>query len=646
MKKRRADSFFGIHFDFHAMPGQTVCDDFRPDVVARALDAIKPDFVQCDTKGHPGLSSYSTAVGNRADAIAHDPLRMWRELTEKRGIALYGHHSGLFDRRVAADHPDWAIVKADGTVSDSYLSPFSPYADEILIPQLIELCDTYRLDGAWIDGECWGAYVDYSPWAAAAWQAAGGGEPPREGEDGYASYCDFCRQGFRDYIAKYVTALHDHDPNFQITSNWIYSAYMPEPVTVKVDFLSGDYSNTNAMESARFNGRAIAARGMTWDLMMWGQNAIPGSWQTRNRSTKELVQYCQEAAEIVAQGGGFQYFNIMYGHGGTVQEWAIPMWAKVAEFCRARQDACFGAKLVPQIGVLFPPHRTPATSSGCLYSMGMPNTKAVNAWINLLQDMQLSTSIVYPCQLGEARVRDYPVLVVPACDGLDEDAITGLTAYVRAGGRLLIDRGAAVHMPQLCGEVGTGGTALIWLDSGGALAAAETQFAPFSPDEAVTGWAYDDNYDNGRPIPAAVRRTVGKGSMILLGLDLGETYRANRTTAAKTFCRLQLDALGFVPAVTITGRGADYTDLVLTEKDGGLRVNLINFSGPHQLTPVRSYGAIPLLGPLTVTVRCAEPKLVRLIPDDGTERFAWQYRDGAVELTLDRLDIHTCICIE
>ena len=46
MKKRRADSFFGIHFDFHAMPGQTVCDDFRPDVVARALDAIKPDFVQ------------------------------------------------------------------------------------------------------------------------------------------------------------------------------------------------------------------------------------------------------------------------------------------------------------------------------------------------------------------------------------------------------------------------------------------------------------------------------------------------------------------------------------------------------------------------------------------------------------------------
>ncbi len=642
MKKRRADSFFGIHFDFHAMPGQTVCDDFRPDIVARALDEIKPDFVQCDTKGHPGLSSYPTAVGSCADGIAHDPLAMWRALTEARGIALYGHHSGLFDRRAAAAHPDWAVVSADGTVSGDYLSPFSPYVDELLIPQLIELCDGYHLDGAWVDGECWGAYVDYGPYATAAWQAAGGGAQPRPGEAGYADYCAFCREGFRRYIEKYVTALHAHDPRFQITSNWIYSAYMPEPVTVKVDFLSGDYSNTNAMESARFNGRAISARGMTWDLMMWGQNAIPGSWQTRNRSTKEPVQYCQEAAEIVAQGGGFQFFNIMYGHGGTVQEWAIPMWAQVAKFCRERQEACFGAKAVPQVGVLFPPHRTPSSASGCLYSMGMPNTKAVNAWVNLLQDMQLSTGIVYPDQLGEARVRSFPLLVVPACDGLEDDVIAGLDAYVRAGGRLLVDRGAAVHMPALCGEIDAGETALIWLDGGDALAAAETVFAPLSPDETVTGRAYDDNYDNGHPIPAAVCRAVGDGRMILLGLDLGETYRANRTTAAKDFCRRQLDALGFVPTVTISGRGASYVDLVLTEKAGGLRVNLINFAGPHQLTPVRSYGEIPLLGPLTVTVRCAEPKGVRTVPDAPC---VWQYRDGAVEITLDRLDIHTCICI-
>ena len=139
MRKKRAESFFGIHFDFHAMPGQIVAEDFRPDLIERLLDGAKPDFVQCDTKGHAGLSSYPTDVGNRADEIREDHLAMWRRLTAERDIALYAHHSGLFDFKIAEQHPDWAVVSEKGERSPSYLSPFSPYADEILIPQIKEL---------------------------------------------------------------------------------------------------------------------------------------------------------------------------------------------------------------------------------------------------------------------------------------------------------------------------------------------------------------------------------------------------------------------------------------------------------------------------------------------------------------------------
>ena len=355
MKKKRARSFLGIHFDFHAMPGQTVCRPFRPDLTARMLDAVRPDFVQCDTKGHPGLSSYPTDVGNRADEILHDPLRMWRDLTEERDIALYGHHSGLYDRKAAELHPDWAVVDENGNVSQEFLSPFSPYAEELLIPQLKELCDVYRLDGAWVDGECWGLYLDYGPYAAAAYEKETGKKTlPRRGEEGYAGYREFCREGFRRYVAKYVTALKEHNPDFEVTSNWMYSAYMPEPPSAHVDFLSGDYATSDSMESARFQGRCLAARGMTWDLMAWGQNAVPCSWQTRNRTEKEPVQYCQEASEVLALGGAFQFFNIMYGGGGILQEWMIPTWEKTAAFCRERQEICFGAKLIPQVGILYP----------------------------------------------------------------------------------------------------------------------------------------------------------------------------------------------------------------------------------------------------------------------------------------------------
>lgn len=139
MLMKRKDMFFGIHFDFHALPGQTVASDFRPDVVAKMLDEVKPDFVQCDTKGHAGLCSFPSKISANADAMNADPVRMWRDLTRERGIPIYAHHSGIYDMRAVADHPEWAQVFEDGRVSTDHASVFSPYADEYLIPTLKEL---------------------------------------------------------------------------------------------------------------------------------------------------------------------------------------------------------------------------------------------------------------------------------------------------------------------------------------------------------------------------------------------------------------------------------------------------------------------------------------------------------------------------
>ena len=80
MKKRR-DSFFGLHFDFHAGAESRVAEEMRPDVIARLLDEVRPDYVQIDTKGHPGYSSYPTKVGNPAPIMLGDQVKMWRELT-------------------------------------------------------------------------------------------------------------------------------------------------------------------------------------------------------------------------------------------------------------------------------------------------------------------------------------------------------------------------------------------------------------------------------------------------------------------------------------------------------------------------------------------------------------------------------------
>ena len=351
---KRKNFKLGIHFDFHAQDGMTVADIYRPDTIERMLDAVKPDFVQCDTKGHAGLSSYPTKIGYQADKIEHDILKMWRELTAKRGIALYAHHSGLFDIKAASEHPEWAVVDENGNVSNAFMSVFGDYPDKLLIPQIKEIAGNYKLDGVWVDGECWGLQPDYSEKAQKAYFEATGKPLPKQNDDDFENFREFTRNRFKQYIAHYIEEIKKDYPDFEITSNWVFSEFMPEKVSIPVDFLSGDYSAVDSVNCARFAGRCLDAQNMTWDLMAWGQNTTPVSWESVNRQNNPAIQLMQEASVVVALGGCFEFFHILYGHGSYLQEWSIEEWGKVAEFVRARQDYCFGSKPVKEIAVILP----------------------------------------------------------------------------------------------------------------------------------------------------------------------------------------------------------------------------------------------------------------------------------------------------
>ena len=124
---RRADSFLGIHFDFHAGPD---CNEIGKNttraMVENIINQVHPDYIQIDCKGHPGLSSYPTKVGNPAPGFVGDPLRLWRQVTAERGVALYMHYSGVWDSEAISHHPDWAVVNADGKTNDNATSLLRP----------------------------------------------------------------------------------------------------------------------------------------------------------------------------------------------------------------------------------------------------------------------------------------------------------------------------------------------------------------------------------------------------------------------------------------------------------------------------------------------------------------------------------------
>ncbi len=164
--------YFGFHHDMHARANDTEMGmrcgekDLLP-----MLKLVNPDFVQTDGKGHPGYTSWfsKTPEASVPPGMKKDALKQWRAATRKMGLPLHCHYSGIWDAAAGAKHPDWCAVgpgdrpagapfgQNAGAPTNEKMCPRGPYLDELMIPQLLELIDRYKVDGFWIDGYIWAA---------------------------------------------------------------------------------------------------------------------------------------------------------------------------------------------------------------------------------------------------------------------------------------------------------------------------------------------------------------------------------------------------------------------------------------------------------------------------------------------------------
>ena len=431
-RKARADSFLGIHFDFHAGEDcNRVGERTTPEMVELIIDKVKPDYIQIDCKGHRGYCSYPTKLGNAAPGFVGDPLRIWRDVTRRRGVALYMHYSGVADDLAITMHPEWAAINAEGKRETRATSVFSPYVDELMIPQLRELAGEYGTDGVWVDGDCWATVLDYGDVAVREFcKQTGAKAAPKGAEDPYwLEWRDFHREGFRRYVRHYVDAMKESHPNFQVISNWSFSDHMPEQVSANVTVLSGDFRSSNSVNSARFGGRCLEDQGLPWDLMSWSFTGNP-------RVQKPAVHLMQEAAVVLAMGGGYQaYFK--QERDGSVKTEQMDVMAEVARFCRSRQAFCHGSVAVPQIALLYstPGHYRVAPRlfhfSG---SIGVTNLR--EALTSALKS-QYSVQILSEHHL-RGKMSQWPVIVVPGWEYLEPAFRRELADYAKSGGRLLL----------------------------------------------------------------------------------------------------------------------------------------------------------------------------------------------------------------
>lgn len=642
---KRSESFLGVHFDFHAGDdSKHVGKNVTREMVRHIIDRVKPDYLQCDCKGHRGLSSYPTKVGHRAPGFARDPLRLWREVTAARGVALYMHYSGVQDHEAVRRHPAWARVGPDRRRDRHNTSVFGPYVDALLIPQLKELADKYDVDGVWVDGECWSVEPDYGRKVCDAFRRETGiAKIPRKATDPqYFEFAEFCREAFRRYLRHYVDELHAHKPGFEIASNWAFSSFMPEPVSADVDFISGDYAPADSVNSARLEGRCMARQGKAWDLMAWSFRWPPGEPAA---CTKSAVQLKQEAAVVLALGGGFQaYFQQM--RDGSIQDWQMDVMADVAQFCRERQPFCHRAEAVPQVALLY--------SGAAYYRMGpdllRPWSGQLTAMRGILQcllELHHSVEILSEHHLT-GRMDEYPIIIVPEWAYLEADFRAELLDYVRRGGNLLlVGPAAAALFAKELGVAFSGppGVQAQWLEFGGMLAAMPggSGVPEFASAMRTFGRVFAENDVKGPSFPAASVTLFGEGKIAATYLNLGERYAKATTSVARQFVDAIVRELFPSPIVQIQGPAA--VDVQVNRVGGQLAVNLVNTAGPHADPNVAVFDTIPPVGPLEVGIRTGKrPERVVLQP--GTRHMSFKFTNATVQLTLPRLDIHEVILIE
>ncbi|MDW7656505.1 MAG: alpha-L-fucosidase, partial [Bacillota bacterium] len=314
------DVFFGLHFDLHATENDIeLGKDLTVEHLVRHLSRIQPDFVQCDCKGHPGYTSYPTKAGVPSPGIVKDAVKIWRQATQQLGIPLGMHYSGVWDTAALKLHPEWGRVHPDRNNSAGWPKPAtdeqgrdknmtcpqSAYTDTYMIPQLLEIIDTYDVDGFWVDGENWASapcYCDICRAGFSRWLGEDAIVPQAPGEPQWPEWLAYSRENFIDHVRRYAAAVHLRKPVCTVCSNWMYTVRQPDPVDAPVDYISGDFSWIWSAAKALVEARFMDSRKLSWDLMAW---AFSSHGKMQDWVFKSADALCQEAGVVLSCGGAF-----------------------------------------------------------------------------------------------------------------------------------------------------------------------------------------------------------------------------------------------------------------------------------------------------------------------------------------------------
>jgi hypothetical protein len=410
----------------------------------------------------------------------------------------------------------------------------------------------------------------------------------------------------------------------------MYTLREPDPIKAPIDYLSGDFAGA---ENSAIEGRVTDARDMSWDLMAWGFGRAG-----KPLVFKSALPVEQDVSEVLALGGAVMVYE-QPQRSGWLTGWHNEIMAEVGDFCRARKEACFHSKTLPQAAVLLPEEYYP--DDGSLFGTG-DAVAPVHGALQALLETHHSTDVL-TAEAVQKRMNEYKLVVVPEATRLSDERLRALAAFARSGGYVLISgEHLAQDYPAFVGASPRGEalTSRIFLPVGDRAVPMYPPWQPVAPAPGTGILAHLMNeQEPARDMTDQVvvtKRVVGKGAVIVLDGPIFRYYFLGQLPALREFIGKLVDGMGIGWAASV--EGPPRLEMILRQKAGRLMINLINRDPVFldELPPIENVVVrVPMDRP---------PKSVTIVPSDI--KIQWSFKDSQVVVKVPRVDIHRVLVVE
>jgi hypothetical protein len=661
--------YFGLHYDLHANEKDrelgTRCG--KKELIPM-LKLMNPDFVQTDCKGHPGYTSWFSKVeyASIPSGLKKDALKQWRVATRELGLPLHCHYSGVWDSAAGKKYPNWRVVgsKEKGVKeranhipppipSNVKMCPLGPYVEKLMIPQMHELIDRYGVDGFWIDGDLWAVEPCYCKRCRKSFaEKTGITNPPAEVDDpNWGVWWNFTRENFEAYVTKYCNAVHQHNPDVLVCSNWLQTFLNPGEPTVPTDWISGDNKWVFGLDQSRCEARFLSTRKKPWDIMLWSfYNSHAIGDPTSPWTSKSPQMLMQEAAILLSFGGGVQLYENPGGvRDGRLVGWRQKRLREVGQFVKKRRKICQDTESIPQIAVLHSEHhlRNTAKVKNLMFDI---NCAPVTGAVYSLLENHYGVDVLDEWALSP-RLNEFPAVVAPECHAMSEDMVIALKDYVKKGGKLLLsgadvfDRFGAAFLGVTKGRLEKETVYHVPAAEGAVPLYSESWRLVKAKKARILGHiGKTPLLDETLSFPAATINRVGKGKVVYIPANLFRDFDRNRFVLTREFLgEVTRQLVGKLPIMI---KAPTCVDVALRKKGKQTIIHLVNrLSGIPNQPNNGAIDEIPPIGPVKVMIKRSKKPQSVTIPL-GKKEVMWRYVKGTVTVTLPAVHIHEAIVID